>query len=178
MALLIRLFGDDSAQNYGEELFKKLFRQHSLPEVNKLSLTLVVQRYLVSAVTCNIVVLRQNLQRKFVKKIRLGLEIIFLSLGRLIQNDQLHQHYQNGLHASTYSGERVIVWATEDKVECLPIVKNIKNKMNSKFMSVINTAVSASMTNYLIRVSKFKKSGGGVNKVVVFRIHSQFQRRY
>lgn len=78
--------------------------------------------------------------------------MVFLSLGRLFENDTLRTPDNNALKNVSYSGRKVVAWATEEKPECLKLVKNVKNSENCKFVSVLTTGIVASITKFLTKV--------------------------
>ncbi|ERL84174.1 hypothetical protein D910_01552 [Dendroctonus ponderosae] len=131
VALFIRLFGDSTAQNYTEELFKKLIKppiaHHHQAGIEPLEI----------------------LVKKIIGTINFSFDLVFFAFGRLIQNGQLREHDVNGLHRTSYSGKKITVWA--DESDCLMMVKRIRERTKSKFTCVISTAVSASMVDYFKR---------------------------
>uniref|UniRef100_A0AAR5P5N4 O-acyltransferase WSD1 C-terminal domain-containing protein n=1 Tax=Dendroctonus ponderosae TaxID=77166 RepID=A0AAR5P5N4_DENPD len=132
VALFIRLFGDSTAQNYTEELFKKLIKPPIAHHHHKMGIESLA-----------------TLVKKIIRTIHFALDLVCFAFGRLIQNSQLRVHDVNGLHRTSYSGEKITVWA--DESDCLMMVKKIRERTKSKFTCVISTAVSASMTDYLKR---------------------------
>ncbi|XP_050310644.1 uncharacterized protein LOC126746435 [Anthonomus grandis grandis] len=134
VSLLIQIFGDSSCQNYGEKLF-----QQKLKNPHQIRKETCVQKWLVLIIT------------NLFKKALLYLELIFISFGRLAELNQLKQIDINPLHGTNYTGEKLCAWASEDKVECIPLVKSIKNRCQTKFTTVICTAVTASLSHYFKR---------------------------
>lgn len=92
------------------------------------------------------------MQTRFVNLLCLIFEVVFLSLGRLFENDTLRTPDNNALKNVSYSGRKVVAWATEEKPECLNLVKNVKNSEKCKFVSVLTTGIVASITKFFTKV--------------------------
>lgn len=86
--------------------------------------------------------------------VRLLLYFVFVAPGKMAKLNNFRPFDKNALHdASKFTGQKVVAWVIEDRPECLAMVKSVKNRLNSRFMCVLNTAISASMTDYFRRVS-------------------------
>ncbi|XP_050310852.1 uncharacterized protein LOC126746587 [Anthonomus grandis grandis] len=134
ISLLIQLFGDKSTTNYSKKLFKKTLNTQTYGKQHKSFMDLIII-YIT----------------KTIKMLLFYMEVIFLSFGRNIMMNQVKPHDINALHRTNYSNEQFCAWASEEKVECIPLVKNIKNRQNTNFNSVISTAVAASLSHYFKR---------------------------
>ncbi|CAG9760119.1 unnamed protein product [Ceutorhynchus assimilis] len=134
VALLIRLLGTESSQNYNEKLFKKLFAgKNSEPGKNR-----TYKYYLLN----------------MFKFIQFWFTVIFISIGRFQNKNLLEPADKNALHSSKLSGKKTVAWGTEDYPECLNMVKNVKNRLpNATFSIVVATAISNSMTSFFKRNS-------------------------
>lgn len=90
------------------------------------------------------------------KKVKVLLYFVFKAPGKMTEFNHFRPIDKNALHDTNYTGQKLVAWATEDRPECLAMVKGIKNRMKSKFVCVLNTAISASMTDYFKRVSVYQ----------------------
>ncbi|KAL1490879.1 hypothetical protein ABEB36_011561 [Hypothenemus hampei] len=131
-ALLLQIFGGNT-QNYCEEIARKFSkrpaRRKSFKETFKYYLT----------------------------NLGLILEVAFITLGRL--NDLYSRPriiWRSASRRCNYSKDKVISWTSEERVECVPLVKLIKNHTKSSFFAVLNTALSVSLTNYLKKKSSME----------------------
>ncbi|XP_050310854.1 uncharacterized protein LOC126746589 [Anthonomus grandis grandis] len=131
LSWLIQLCGDKSAQSYCSDIFKKLKK----PEKKLNGYTEWIKYKL----------------ENFKKFTIMYLEIVFLSFGRLTEANQLKQKDTHALQAEKYKEDKICVWAIEDKIECVPLVKKIKNRENTTFNCVVFTAIAASLSAYFRR---------------------------
>ncbi|CAG9760120.1 unnamed protein product [Ceutorhynchus assimilis] len=135
MALLIQLLAEENCQNYSAELLKKFTEK--VPNQKYKTVWTILKLYI----------------HKTVKAILLYLEVIFISLGKIGYYTRLAPIDVNALHGTNYSGDKIAVWAAEEKPECIPLVKKIKTHANSRFTPVLATALSASLTKFFQRNS-------------------------
>lgn len=98
--------------------------------------------------TCNNYLFQTN----FLRKSSLWFEIMFLSLGRSIENILVKLPDENPLKSKAVSGKKHVVWATETEPKAIRMIKHIKTKENTKFACVFITAIVASLANYFKEV--------------------------
>ncbi|XP_050310345.1 uncharacterized protein LOC126746235 [Anthonomus grandis grandis] len=132
--LIIHVFGDKGCENYGKKIFEKVLKKQSSGKQRK-SFSEWVEANVVN----------------LIKMTSVYMELLFVSAGKYVAKSHLRSQDVNALHGKLLTGEKLCAWVAEDTVECIPMVKRIKNKTKTQFMCVVSTAVAASLSNYFKR---------------------------